>query len=192
MDEKKAKIMKKHTPDLCLIGLIAIFYILLTFLSGCTTQKNVQREKIDQKSDIQTTEQRTTTDNTVTNTSEAIRSSTTITEMVDTCIKMTVPVASIDSCYKDLSKKITISVPVKIKRTIKKEEFGTRQEAKTEDVKEDLKKTSSIKQSSEVQILDKHVKRNNSWVLIASIIGGLVVIVAVYLIYRKIKGKVLL
>jgi Ca2+/Na+ antiporter len=184
--------MKKHVPDLCAIALFIIVYLMLTFLSGCTTQKNIQKEKTSQKTEIISNENRQTIEKTVTNTTEQAHSTTETTETVDTLVKVILPLSKIDSTFQGSDQYITISIPVKLIRNIKKEEFGTKQEQKTQDKQEDLKQKTTVKQESKSQILDKKVTRNNSWGVVATIIGLLALIALIYWLYRKIKGRMLL
>ena len=115
----KTKIMKKHSIDIYTLLFIAVLFMITRLLAGCSASRDVQKEKIDVKTDQTTDQHRETTLNSVTRTDEVIVANTEVTEKVDTLISVPDPRTG-----------LFINVPVRFDKVTKKTEFGTKKTEK--------------------------------------------------------------
>jgi len=162
------------------------------FISGCTVSKDIQKNKTQTDSIAKNHDELKTNTQIKTDTHDQITSTTETTESVDTTVKVIIPAKNIDPTVVDQGKMITVTVPIRINRTVKRQEYENKTEQKQQNTQSDLKKNDQINVAKSTDTVSKKIKRNNTWGLILGIIGGLGVIVAVYFIYKKIKGRILL
>lgn len=155
-------------PRYWMLVVAASLIVLVAFLTGCTTTKEIQKEAIQQQTQIQTVEEIQTTTNTETKTDTRESSETTTTETYDTVVRVT-PVV-------DGKVGKEISIPIKGKRTTHRKEFINSTQEKNEQMAENQKSEALVGQNTKSSATGRQVTRTGfpAWLVIMLIIAAII------------------
>lgn len=174
--------MKKHSIDIHFLLLVLIIILMMTFVSGCSISRKVNKQTQEVTTEKTTDETIKTVSDITTQTGEQIAATTNIIENCDTVVTVQV-IPTGDQRLDEYLKSNPLRIPVKFNRVTSKQEYTKRQETKEENIKIDQSKKQQ--ESSQVITEKKDVDQKSRPSLVFWAIGGIVVLSIAFGIYKS-------
>lgn len=159
--------------------------MVVSGLSGCKTTKQVNKQAVKVESCAERQSEKDSTGRTETILDRFVQSQTTITEAIDTVVRVLVPVPDTAGG----TKWVPVDVPVKKHKKTEKQEYAKEQQKTTQQSSVSSSEKEKEKKSDETETLAKDVKRTQfPWWIIAPVVVIIVVLIATIKIFiRMIK-----
>ena len=143
--------------------------MVVSGLTGCKTTKQVNKQAVKVESSAERQSEKDSTGRTETVLDRFVQSQTTITEMIDTVVRVMVPVPDTAGG----TKWVPVDVPVKKHKKTEKQEYAKEQQKATRQSSVSSSEKEKEKKSDESEVLVKDVKRTQfPWWIITAIVSG--------------------
>ena len=179
--------MKKHSTDIRFLLLIIII-ILMTFISGCSVSRKVNKDRTEISTQKVVEESVKTVSDITTQTGERVSSITNIVENCDTIITVQTLLTG-NPQLDEYLKSNPLKVPVKFNRTTNKQEYTSRQQNKNENISVDQAKNS--KENIQSVVEKKKVDQKTTPSIVFWGIGLLALAGIAFLWYKFLKNRFL-